>query len=145
MKIDSEIAKIRKYFRQQPEVAVAYLYGSFAREEAKKDSDVDLGILFAQKKQEEKPFSLPQLVFADELGKILKKKVEIQDLDACRVDFSHRVLNEGKLVYCSNEKKRVEFEERILRIFFDLKPAFDQYYRHLSQMAKKGELDVRYL
>ena len=135
-----DLTKIKKYFSKKRRVVAVYLYGSFARGEAKKDSDIDLGIVFSKK-----PFSLPQLVFSDELTEILKRKVEIQDLDVCRIDFAHRVLSEGKLIYSGDEKRRIEFEEKVFRVFFDLKPSFDQYYYHLSQMAKKGEIGVRYL
>lgn len=139
----SELGKIRDYFSRKPEVVVVYLYGSFARGDAKKDSDIDLGILLSKK--EDKPFHLPQVIFADELKKIINKNVEIQDLDVCRIDFAHRVLSEGKVIYSGSERKRINFEEKTLRTYFDLKPSFDQYYYYLSKMAKKGELNARYL
>lgn len=146
MKINSEnLAKIKKYFQQKPGAVAVYLYGSFARGEAKKSSDVDLGVVFTKKRKKEKPFSLLQLVFSDELTKILKRKIEVQDLSVCRIDFAHRVLSEGRLVYSGDEKRRIEFEEKVFRVFFDLKPSFDEYYYYLSQMAKKGEIGVRYL
>lgn len=144
MKLNAKILrKIRQYFANKPEVIAVYLYGSYARGDAKKDSDIDLGIIF--RKKENKPFHLPQVVFAQELGERLDKKVEIQALNICRVDFAHRVLSEGRLIHSQDERKRINFEEKILRTYFDLKPSFDQYYHYLSQIAKKGELDVRYL
>jgi predicted nucleotidyltransferase len=144
MKLDpKQLAKIGDYFTRKPEVAAVYLYGSYGRDEAKEDSDVDLGIILREKSQT--PFCLPQVVMADELKEILRKEVEVQDLTLCRVDFAHRVISEGKLIYCGDEEKRISFEEKIMREFFDLKPALDEYYYYLSQMAKKGELNVRYL
>lgn len=138
-----EVTKIRNYFSEKPQVVAAYLYGSFAREDAKKDSDIDLGIILSKK--EHRPFHLPQAIFADELKKIINREIEIQDLTVCRIDFAHRVLSEGKLIYSGDEKKRIEFEEQVLRNYFDLKPSFDQYYYYLSEIARKGELNVRYL
>lgn len=137
------LRRIQKYFAKKPETVAVYLYGSYVRGDAKKDSDIDLGVIFGRKQS--KPFHLPQVIFAEELGKILNKKVEIQNLAVCRIDFAHRVLSEGKLIYSRQEKKRIDFEEKVLRTYFDLKPSFDQYYHYLSQIAKKGELDVRYL
>lgn len=137
------LTKIRKYFSQKPGVAAVYLFGSFARKEAGQDSDLDLGILLTQKT--EKPFSLPQVTFAKELEPVVERKVEIQDLEACRVDFAHRVISEGKLIYSGDEKKRIDFEEKILRNYFNLKPALDEYYRHLSEIVYRGELNARYI
>lgn len=144
MKIKQKtLLQIKNYFLQKPEVMVVYLFGSFARNEANKLSDIDLGIVFKEKPQ--KAFSLLEVQLADELAKITGFEVEIQDLALCNIDFSHRVISEGKLIYCSDEKARVEFEEKILRDFFDLKPMLDEYYYYLSLMAKKGQLGDRYI
>lgn len=137
-----EVTKIRNYFSQKPETVAVYLYGSFARGDAKKNSDIDLGIILLKKKH--RPFHLPQAIFADELKKITKKKVEIQDLSACSLEFCHRVLSEGKLIYGKDNQTRIDFEVQIGKKYFDFKPYIEEYYQHLSQIAKKGKLNVRY-
>lgn len=138
------IARIKEYFSGKPEVVAAYLYGSQAKREAKKESDIDLGVVLAES-YKAKAFYHPQIVFSQALTPILGKRVEVQDLRAARIDFSHRVLSEGKLLYVSNEEKRIKFETKILRDYFDLKPSFDEYYKNLSEIAGKEELNVRYL
>jgi len=145
MKLDKQISeKIKDYFTKKPEVVVVYLYGSYARGAACEDSDVDLGILMTPC-LEVKGFGIPQVVFAQDLTENIGKKVEVQDLEACRVDFAHRVISEGKLIYSNDETKRINFEEAVLRNYFSLKPFLDEYYSSLSEIAKKGELGVRYL
>ena len=137
-------SKIKKliigYFDKKPQVATVYLYGSQARGEAKKDSDIDLAVLFTKKQD-----SLDFFALAPELSKMTGKEVEVQDLESCRIDFAHRVLSEGKLLFSNNEKVRIAFEEEVFRNYFDLKPALDEYYRELSEITKRGELHVRYL
>ncbi|OGD86204.1 hypothetical protein A2164_02020 [Candidatus Curtissbacteria bacterium RBG_13_35_7] len=132
------------YFSKKPEVAAVYLYGSYARGEANINSDIDLAILVTNKKKYS-GFGIPQVVFAAELKKLTGKEVEIQDLGVCRVDFAHRVLAEGELLISNNQKARIQFEEKTLRVYFDLKPALDEYYQYLSKITKKGELHVRYI
>lgn len=117
-----------------------YLYGSQAKGLARKDSDVDLGVVL-EKGYKTKAFCQPQIIFSQALSQVLGGKVEVQDLRACRIDFSHRVVSEGILVYVGNEKERIKFETEILRDYFDLKPSFDEYYKNLSEIAKKGELN----
>lgn len=138
------IVKIREYFSEKPAVVAVYLYGSQAKNLAGKDSDIDLGVVLGKGYKTE-AFSQPQFVFSQALSQILGRKVEVQDLRACRIDFSHRVLSEGILIYVGNEKERIKFETEILRNYFDLKPSFDEYYKNLSEIAKKGELNVRYI
>lgn len=144
MKLKKEILnKIIGYFSKKTEIAAVYLFGSFTRGDARSLSDTDLGIVFRKKTQ--KAFALPEVKMAGELSDIINREVEILDLSLCKVDFAHRVISAGRLIYSGDEKARVEFEEKILRDFFDLKPMLDEYYYYLSQIAKKGELGVRYI
>ena len=138
------IAKVNKYFAKKPEVAAVYLYGSYARGDAKKTSDIDLAVLVTDKRKYT-GFGIMQVVFAYDLSKITGKKVEVQDLDDCTADFAHRVLQEGILLISNNQKARIKFEERILMVYFDLKPAIEEYYKHLSEIAKTGELGARFI
>lgn len=132
------------YFADKKEVAAVYLYGSQARGDAKEDSDIDLAVLVTNHRKYS-GFGIPQVVFAQDLAKILDREVEVQDLETCSVDFAHRVLVEGKLLLANNQKARTAFEERILRHYFDLKQFLDEYFIKLSEITKKGELHVRYL
>ncbi len=134
---------IADYFSRKPEVAAVYLYGSQARGDAKNSSDIDLAVLVTNKRKYT-GFGIPQVVFAQDLSKLIGKEVEVQDLEVCRIDFAHRVLTEGKLLVSNNEPARIAFEEKVLRTYFDMKPFLDEYYKSLSEIAKKGELHVRY-
>jgi len=135
--------KIISYFSKRPEVAAVYLYGSQARGDAKRDSDIDLAVLVTDKRKY-KGFGIPQVVFTIDLEKITGKKVEVQDLTACSVEFAHRVLSEGKLLISNNDRIRVNFEVEMVKKYFDLKYILDEYDYYLAQIAKKGELHVRY-
>src|SRR3989344_9410403 len=102
MKLNQKTVKqIVKYFKKRPEVAAVYLYGSYARGDAKIDSDIDLAVLVTNTRKY-KGFGIPQVVFALDLSKIAGKKVEVQDLTAFFVEISHRVLSEGKLLTSNN-------------------------------------------
>lgn len=138
MSIDQKTKQIIiDYFAGKPEVATVYLYGSQARGDARPDSDIDLGVLMIDKKN--------FYHYDSDLSSLTKREVEIQDLHECRVDFAHRVLCKGNLLLSNNEKARVDFEEKIFRNYFDMKPFLDEYYKSLSEITKRGELHVRYI
>ena len=139
-----DIQKIKDYFNKRKEVAAVYLYGSQARGDATKTSDVDLAVLVTNRRKY-RGFGIPQVVFAQDLSKITGRKVEVNDLDTVSVDFAHRVLTEGRLIISNNEKARIDFEEKVLRTYFDLKPALDEYFKELSEISKRDELGVRYI
>lgn len=138
-----QVKKIKNYFAKKPEVAAVYLYGSQARGEAKKASDIDLAVLVTNTRKY-KGFGIPQVVFAQDLTKITGRTVEVQDLKACSIEFAHRVISEGKLLISNSPKIRINFELEIIRKYFDLKPILDEYDYYLSQIISRGELHVRY-
>jgi predicted nucleotidyltransferase len=145
MKLDKNLPRTRTVQGiQRKEVGAIYLSGSQVKGEARKGSDVDLGILFAKFKKKSL-LSFPQVTYSSVLSESLGKKVEVIDLGETRIDFAHRVITEGKLLLSNNDKERIKFEEKILDLYFDLKPGLDEYYKNLSQIARKGELHVRYL
>ncbi|OGM23035.1 hypothetical protein A2865_04800 [Candidatus Woesebacteria bacterium RIFCSPHIGHO2_01_FULL_39_17] len=145
MKLSSDIRKkIIRYFSEKPEIEAVYLYGSQAKGFARSDSDIDLAIL-VNDKGNFRGFDIPQTRYLYDLGKITHKEFEVQNLESCPVDFAHRVISEGKILLGIDSKKRVEFEEKILREFFDMKPSIDEYFVYLSEIARKGELGARYI
>lgn len=145
MKFDENIQrKIIKYLSRKKEVAAVYLFGSQIKGGAREGSDIDIGILFAQTKKKSL-LSLPEITYSSNLSEIIGKRVEAIDLGRTRIDFAHRVITEAKLLLSNNEKARINFEEKILSLYFDLKPALDEYFNNLSQITRRGELHVRYL
>ena len=92
MKLNQKtVKKIIKYFSKKPEVATVYLYGSYARGDAKIDSDIDLAVLVTDTRKY-KGSGIPQVVFALDLSKITGKKVEVQDLTAFFVAIAPKVI-----------------------------------------------------
>ena len=135
--------KIGKYFADKPEIAAVYLYGSFAKGDAMAESDIDLAVLVKDHKGFG-GFDIPETRYTYDLEKLMGKKVEVQNLDSVSVDFAHRVISEGEILLGLNSKKRIVFEERVMGVYFDMKPSMDEYFKYLGQIAKKGELGVRY-
>ena len=127
---------IKDYFLKQPSVLAVYLYGSQATGAAKKDSDIDLAILFDEKKDPDTFALRGQLDI--ELESLLSTDVDIQSLGDCRVSFVHRVLSEGKLLYKKESIDLTDFQVRTVQNYFDLKPTLDQYYLLLSERARSG-------
>jgi predicted nucleotidyltransferase len=145
MKLNKSLQqKIVGYFSDKPEIAAVYLYGSQAKGTARDDSDIDLAVLVKNRKSFS-GFDMPQTRYYYDLEKLTGKKVEVQDLGKTPVDFAHRVISEGEILCGLDSRKRVEFEERILRVYFDMKPFFDEYMKSIHEIAKKGELSVRYI
>lgn len=110
-----------------PGLAAVYLYGSGARRERTLLSDVDLAVLFAEDASEEMRWEeLP--AFGSAVARALlevrgeRVDVDVHDLEALPLAVQGRVLTEGTLVCSRNEERRVRFEERTRRRYFDFLP-----------------------
>lgn len=129
------LEKIKAYFASQEDILLVYLYGSQAKGTAKVSSDIDLAIL--TKKNGRDPFDI-QIDAMDELVKITKREVEVQNLRSVEISFAHRVISEGKLLFARSLEDKVSYETYVLRTYFDLKPLYKEFYTVLEQRARLG-------
>ena len=66
------IAQIKNYFTEKP-VKRAYLFGSYSRKEAQKNSDIDLLVELDRSR----PVGMQFFTFQEELEDLLNKKVDV--------------------------------------------------------------------
>jgi hypothetical protein len=122
-------ARLKAFFEDDPLGAVAvYLFGSVARGEAGPESDVDVGILFA----EDPPATLsaPQFAIEAALERLLGRPVQVVALNRASADLVHRVLRDGRLVLDRDRAARIRFEVRCRNEYFDLAPIRRLYRRY---------------
>lgn len=136
--------QIIQYFENKPEIAAVYLYGSQVKDYARENSDIDLAVLVNDRKSFS-GFDIPQTRYTYDLEKLTGQKVEVQDLGLAPVDFAFKVISEGEILIGLDSKERVDFEEKILRVYFDMKSFFNEYSYYIGEIAKRGELDARYI
>ena len=123
-------SRLRSFFAANHHDAVAvYLFGSVARGTCGKDSDVDLGILYAKSP----PPTLEGMPFAleSELEALLGATVQAVVLNDAPPDLVHRVLRDGRILLDRDRGARIRFEVRAQNEFFDFEP-FLKMYRQKS-------------
>jgi predicted nucleotidyltransferase len=126
-------ARLKAFFEDDPRGAFAvYLYGSVARGQARPDSDVDIGVLFAT----DPPATLeaPQFAIEAALERLLASPVQVVALNRAPADLVHRVLRDGRLVLDRDRSARIRFEVRSRNEYFDLAP-IRRLYRRYPTMA----------
>jgi predicted nucleotidyltransferase len=122
------VGQLQAFFaHHEPGVVCVYLYGSVARGEAGRDSDVDIAVLYTQ----DPPPTLEGLGLdlGDQLERHLARPVDLLVLNRAPVDLMHRVLRDGVLVYDGDPSARISFEVRARNAYFDLLPYLRQYRR----------------
>jgi len=138
METQDLIATAEAYFARapHPDIVAAYLFGSVARGTSRRDSDVDIGVLFARTP----PPTLDALPGAlqAELEALLGRPVQIVVLNRASADLVHRVLRDGKLIHESDRSARIRFEMRSRQIYLDLLPLRSQYRCRRASPAREG-------
>jgi predicted nucleotidyltransferase len=126
---DDLVDKIAGFLQARDDgIACAYLFGSRARGEARRGSDLDLAVLFEQ----EPPPTLAGmgLDLGADLQEALGLPVDLLVLNRASPDLVHRVLRDGKLMYEASRHARVAFETRSRAAYFDVLPYLREYRRH---------------
>ena len=122
MKIQEIEEAAREIFSSRKEIIAAYLYGSFLKTEF--FEDVDIGLLV---EDDFKPSALYEARIAGELEQRLKLNFDVRILNGRPVRFLFSVLKNSKLIYSRDERKRIEFESRVMREYIDMKPHHELY------------------
>lgn len=105
---------IRRVLEANPEVRLAYVFGSVARGQARPRSDADVAVLFATEPSFE---AFDRLVA--ELERATGRRVDLIDLRRAPPLLVHEVLSSGKLIVCREAGERGAFEARAVLRFLD--------------------------
>ncbi|MEA2055056.1 MAG: nucleotidyltransferase domain-containing protein [Candidatus Thermoplasmatota archaeon] len=118
------IGSMKRLFGQHSEILFAYLYGSVAREENYKGSDVDIAIFV---KEDFTPCGFYEVNIAEEIERTGLKNVEVVILNGKSLRFLNQVLRYGKLIFSRDEQARVSFETKVTKRYIDFKPYYEEY------------------
>lgn len=134
--------KVATYFSTKPEIRVGYIFGSIAKGEENKLSDIDIGILVDEEKlPKDAPYRYKAQVITDLIGIFKTEKVDLVILNEGPLLLSFRVVHDGLILYSKDEKERIDFEVKVMSRYFD-----QQYYykRHaqatINRIAQEGIL-----
>lgn len=133
--------KISKYFSTRDEIKFAYLFGSQAKNEEGRLSDIDIAVYLDENLNSDERFDL-RLGLINQASKIFKTdKIDLIVLNDSPLLLSFRVVHDGLILYSNDEIERIQFEAKIMSLYFD-----QQYYykRHaettVNRIAKEGIL-----
>lgn len=100
--------------KEFPDIIAAYLFGSYAKNEARSSSDVDIAIYI--------PRIIPPYELWDisqELAIALNINVDLINLLSAKTVFQYQIITTGKLLLSKDDRQRVAFESFVIRSYFD--------------------------
>jgi len=138
-----DVEGMARYFAAQPDVVVAYLFGSVARGQAHAHSDVDVAVLFDTRLD---PFQRADR-YLEILGRIpsnlATRQIDVRMLNNTPPVFLAQVVGLGEPIYARSEKERIEFEVRTMTEYLDTKPLREFFKRALFREIEEGNFGRR--
>lgn len=120
-------------------VIAAYLFGSWAREEATENSDIDLGVFLHDSPALSAEWPPEDIALEGLLAARTSLPVEVHVLNDAPLSISGRVLEEGFLLYCGDEVARVRLEVAIRGQYLEFKPRLAELRKaRLRAFAERG-------
>jgi predicted nucleotidyltransferase len=120
-----------------PEVTLVYLFGSQVEGDVGPLSDYDFAVLVG--KPELGPYVRSRLAF--ELSRRIEAtKIDIVLLNHAPIELAFAVISRGKLLYQRGDAERIEYEARIMGLYFDYLPVLRS---QRDDILRGGEYEAR--
>jgi len=115
---------LRKIFKSEEKISVAYLFGSHAKKLNTPVSDIDIAVLLS-----ETPKNLFEyyLYLVNKLSRIVGDDLDLIILNTASPLLKHQIIKYGKIIYTRNEKERIMFESRAESEYLDFSRALKRY------------------
>lgn len=126
--------KLMEFLSKQERVKLAYLFGSVARGEAGKLSDVDMAVLLDDSLNKKERFDL-QLKLISDMTAILKTDgVDLVVMNDAPIALNYEIIKANHPVFVRDRGEKIDFEHGVLSSYLDRR-----YYekRAASEFLKK--------
>ena len=133
-------AAVATFLKSRPEVQAAYIFGSVATGRARRDSDIDVGVLVSDKVMRRDPFQYRLELMTDLMSILKRDDVDLILLNEAPPLLAHRVLKNGKLIFERSASARVAFQVRTVNRYLDTQPMRNLYLAYLKKHAREGKI-----
>ena len=111
------------------DVIALYAFGSLAESSLKPLSDLDFGILISDSLDKQELFH-KSIDLIGILNETLKTdEVDLVILNNDPIRFAYHILRTGKLLYCRDQNRLIDFIEKTKKMYLDFKPFREQFDR----------------
>lgn len=131
--MNNVLSQITQHLNNHPQVSAAWLFGSVAAGNARKDSDIDIAVLFIPGLSKYERFDL-RLGLMGELERLSGREADVVDMQSAPLFLQHQIRKTGRLIVEKNKPYRVAFDVHSRQKYFDLAPMLE---RRSKKIIKK--------
>lgn len=95
---------IKNYLIEKLSPYLIILFGSVVRGDLRTDSDIDVAFLSEHKYSDYEIFMIGQ-----GLADLLGREVDLIDLNKSSTVFQAQIISKGKIIYCSDQARKMQF------------------------------------
>ncbi|MBM7853689.1 putative nucleotidyltransferase [Desulfohalotomaculum tongense] len=129
---EKEVELIKRYLVERVAPYLIILFGSAVKGNMRDESDVDIAFL------SDKKFSAYDLFMIGQgLAGLLGRDVDLVDLEEVSTVFQVQVLGNGRIIYCTDEKKRIAFQMLALKKYARLN---EERRRVIEKITMRGSV-----
>jgi predicted nucleotidyltransferase len=130
-------SRLAAFLATQPDVIVAYLFGSLAQGRATPRSDVDVAIVLADA-SDALAVAQRRLQLIAALEPFVRGEVDVVILNNASSVLQHEVLRHRHVLYGRDQAARVDFEVRAGKIYCDEQPLRDYFAQVMFDEIREG-------
>ncbi|MBI4728870.1 MAG: nucleotidyltransferase domain-containing protein [Acidobacteria bacterium] len=120
----ADLATLARVFAGEPDVLVAYLFGSAASGKAGPLSDIDLAVLLRGGSEPAVAARRRLRLSRIAAGALADDRIDLVVLNTAPPDLAFRVVRDGAVVICTDEPERLAFEVRTIDRYLDILPFY---------------------
>jgi len=133
-----KLANLTRFLEKDPDILLAYLFGSQAKNEAGPLSDIDLAILLTPASK--KDIFAKKLNLLREFTKIFARDdIDLVILNEAPLVFKYHILKDGKPLYIYDEELHLRLIQKTISEYLDFKPVLDFHYQALQKRIEDDQ------
>jgi predicted nucleotidyltransferase len=131
------VEALRRVIAKHPNIILAYLFGSQVRGEIGPLSDIDVALLLGDA---DETSTIRSNVRASLAAAVDHERVDVVFLKRATVEFAYAIIVHGELIYERDAYTRVEYEAKIMSLYFDYLPVLRA---QRADLLRGGEHETR--
>lgn len=127
--IEKKLPKIIDKVSQDPDMIALYTFGSLAEGKIKPLSDLDFAVLLSDNLDRKHLFDKHIDLIGTFNDTFKTDEIDLVLLNHVPLKFAFNVIKTGKLLYCREQKKLIDFIEHTMKLYLDFKFYRDDFDR----------------